>query len=270
MKYEMIGIGLRHKHYDDILSQLPDVGWLEIHTENLFIRNTNLHNKIKEIRSHYPLSFHGVGLSLGTNAINREHLFRIKELISEYQPFMISEHLSWSVVEGIYIPDLLPIAYTDENIKNFSDNISISQEYLGKQMLIENPSTYLEYSDSKIREVDFLLEICTRAKCKILLDVNNIFVSCFNHKWDIDEYINSIPRYMVGEIHLSGHSLKNLSDGTVIRIDSHDDFVSDEVWEIYKKAIDRFGNTPTLLEWDDKIPDLEVLIKEAKKALLYL
>lgn len=267
----LIGIGLRHPHYRQVLDERPQIGWFEVHSENFFHKGGMSLEILKAISDIYPISLHGVGLSLGSaSGLDKNHLARLKELTELVNPFLISEHLSWSRVKGIYMPDLLPIPYTKETLDCFRRNIDTAQEYLGRTILIENPSSYIEYGASTYEEADFLVELVQATQTKILLDVNNIFVSCSNHGWDTKKYIDKIPEGMVGEMHLAGHSHKLLPNNQKLRIDTHDNVVCEEVWELYDYAIKKFGPVYTLLEWDDQIPDLAFLIKEAQKALDYI
>ena len=262
---QLLGIGLRALHHQQILHDLPQIGWLEVHSENFF----EIYEPLKQIRQHYPISLHGVGLSLGST-ISEDHLTCLKQLINEVEPFLISEHLSWGRVDGHYIPDLLPIPYNQLVLANFIENVNKTQDFLAKEILIENPSSYIEYNASDMSEVNFLVELCQRTGAKILLDVNNVFVSCSNHGWDVLDYINSIPKDLVREIHLAGHSTKAVANDLTLLIDSHDDFVCGDVWKLYDLAIARFGAVHTLLEWDKNIPSYQDLINEANKTLAFL
>ncbi len=266
----LIGIGLRYPHYHQVLEELPPIGWFEVHSENYFRRGGPSINFLSKIRTYYPLSLHGVGLSLGSvESLDTNHLKRLKKLIDHTSPFLVSEHLSWSRVGGIYMPDLLPIPYNEEMLTIFCNNICQTQDFLGREILIENPSSYLEYTESDQEEVEFLTTLCKRSGAKILLDINNIFVSCSNHGWNAKKYIDAIPNDLVKEIHLAGHSIKTIAQDLNLRIDTHDENVCKEVWELYGDAIQKFGPLPTLLEWDAKIPDLDFLVREASKALDY-
>lgn len=267
----LIGIGLRHPHFNEVLITKPSIGWLEVHSENFFFNGGNAINTLTKIVDLYPLSLHGVGLSLGSaEGLQELHLHRLKKLIDLTNPILVSEHLSWGYVNGKYLSDLLPVPYTKESMEIFVKNISQTQNFLQREILIENPSSYIEYNISEYQEQDFLIEICRRSGAKILLDVNNIYVSCCNHGWDPIKYIDAIPQDLVKEIHLAGHSIKELAQEQVLRIDTHDNYVCDEVWRLYNHTISRFGTTPTLLEWDAAIPSLDVLIQEANKSLHYL
>lgn len=263
----MLGIGLRREHFQSILQEPPAIDWLELITENFLHHNSlNLLNVLK-IRELYPMSMHGVGLSLGSaDGISNQHLQRVRDLMQQIDPFLVSEHLSWSSIGGMYLPDLLPVPYNAQTLGIFAANINKAQDYLQRELLIENPSTYIEYKDSQQAEIDFLVALCRQTGAKILLDVNNVFVSCNNHGWDCQQYIQAIPADLVKELHIAGHTLKAISKDNTLRIDTHDTHVCDEVWELYRLARSRFGMLPTLLEWDDRIPPLAVLIDEIHKA----
>lgn len=265
---KLIGVGLRHPHYSYVIENSPGVGWFEVHSENFFHQGGPSLEALIKIRKNYPISLHGVGLSLGSaEGISAKHLSILKNLIDYVDPFLVSEHLSWGYIDGNFLPDLLPIPYTKEGLKIFALNILQTQDFLKKEILIENPSSYIEYSVSEIEEVDFLVELCTKTSAKILLDVNNIYVSCYNHGWDPKQYLDKIPKNLVKEIHLAGHSIKEIGKAKTILIDTHDNFVCREVWELYDYAISRFGLVPTLLEWDANIPSFEVLLNESSKMI---
>ncbi len=266
-----LGIGLRQPHYQQVLLERPQIGWFEVHSENFFHLGNAAVEILCEIAEHYPISLHGVGLSLGsTDGIQKQHLLRLNALIKTVKPFLVSEHLSWGRLGQVVMPDLLPIPYNSESLNLFCDHINYTQDFLGREILIENPSSYLTYKSSDQAEVDFLVSICERTQAKILLDVNNIFVSCSNHGWDPIKYIDAIPKNAVKELHIAGHSLKTIAQEKVLRIDTHDQAVCIEVWELYKMAINRFGIVPTLLEWDAHIPSLECLLQEVYKAKAYV
>jgi len=267
---DLIGIGLRHQHFIEVIEKKPRIGWLEIHSENFFSQGGPAIQALLKTRELYPISLHGIGLSLGSaDEVSRNHLANIKSLINRVSPFLVSEHLSWSRIAGKYMPDLLPIPYTKESLDIFAKNVSIAQDFLQIEILLENPSSYLEYEMTEMREIDFLVKLCQKTGAKILLDVNNVFVSCTNHGWNAIDYIDSIPKNLVKEIHIAGHSTKKIGNEEIICIDSHDRTVCDEVWDLYAYATQKFGPLHTLLEWDTELPDLRVLIKEASKALNY-
>ena len=268
---QLIGIGLRHPHYKQVVREQPSIGWFEVHSENFFHKGGVSMAALCSIRQNYPISLHGVGLSLGSvDGLLNEHLTRLKDLIKLVDPFLVSEHLSWGYVGGVYMHDLLPVPYHKESLEVFAQNITRAQDFLGREILIENPSSYIEFNDSCLEEADFLANLCNKTGAKILLDVNNIFVSCSNHGWNAKKYIDAIPTHLVKEIHLAGHTIKNIAPEEIIRIDTHDNVVCKEVWELYAYALRKFGPVHTLLEWDAEIPALNVLIAEASKALVYL
>lgn len=256
------GIGLRAPHYLDILSVPPAIGWFEAHSENYFAEGGLPLYYLERIRSSYPLSLHGVGLSLGsTDPLNTAHLRKLKSLIDRFEPGLVSEHLSWGSVSGRYFNDLLPLPYTEAALTHVASRIMQVQDFLGRQILVENVSSYLQFKQSTIPEWTFLAEISARAGCGILLDVNNIHVSAVNHQFDPLEYLHAIPAEAVQEIHLAGFD----SNGDCL-IDTHGKAVCDEVWSLYSHALAHLGNVPTLIEWDTDIPALSVLLEEARKA----
>lgn len=267
---QLIGIGLRHPHYLEVINSLPDIGWFEVHSENFFQSGGPTLSILKTIRKNYPISLHGVGLSLGSaDGIDLNHLKKIKNLIHDIDPFLISEHLSWGKINHTFFPDLLPLPYTPESLNILCQNIQQVQDYLQREILIENPSSYLEYNDSVLTEADFLVELCKKSGAKLLLDINNIFVSAHNHQWDAKKYIDTIPVGLVKELHLAGHSHKTISDNKIIKVDTHNNKVCDNVWVLYDYALNKLGTTHTLIEWDTDIPELVVLLSEAEKAKQY-
>lgn len=260
------GIGLRARHYLDILSAPPAVGWFEAHSENYFAEGGLPLYYLERIRSDYPLSLHGVGLSLGsTDSLNIAHLRKLKSLIERFEPGLVSEHLSWGSVSGRYVNDLLPLPYTEEALTHVICRIMQVQDFLGRRILVENVSSYLQYRQSTIPEWEFLAEISARSGCGILLDVNNIHVSAVNHRFDPLAYLHAIPAGAVQEIHLAGFD----NSGECL-IDTHATAVCDEVWTLYSYALAHVGNVPTLIEWDTDIPALPVLLEEARKADILL
>ena len=260
------GIGLRAEHYDAVLETRPPVGWLEVHSENYFGAGGKPLDYLERIRAHYPLSLHGVGLSIGsTDPLDQRHLASLKHLIRRFEPALVSEHLSWSSVGGRYFNDLLPLPYTEEALDHMVGRVAQVQDVLGRQILIENPSSYLQYVESAIPEWEFLVELAARAGCGMLLDVNNIYVSARNHGFDAGAYLRAIPRHLVREIHLAGFTV-NRFDGGEILIDTHNRPVWPAVWALYRQAVRRFGQIPTLIEWDTELPELAVLVDEARRA----
>jgi hypothetical protein len=260
------GIGLRAPHYRQIIDQRPDIGWLEVHPENYMGAGGPPHRYLTAARERYPLSLHGVGLSLGSaDPLDREHLAALRGLIERYAPALVSEHLSWSRIAGVVLNDLLPVPYTEAALALFCDHVDQAQEALGRQILVENPSTYLQYADGDMDEAEFLLAVARRTGCGILLDVNNVYVSACNHGFDAGTYLRAIPPALIGEIHLAGHTVKAFPEATV-RIDDHGSCVAEAVWALYRGVIERAGPVPTLIEWDSAIPELPVLLGEAQKA----
>lgn len=260
------GIGLRAEHYREVTETLPPSAWFEVHSENYFGEGGAPLSYLECVRQNYPISFHGVGLSLGScDELNRRHLMQLKSLIDRFEPGLVSDHLSWSSVDGKYLNDLLPLPYTDEALELFIRHIEQAQEFLGREILVENPSSYLEYTHSTIPEWDFLSEVAKSSGCGILLDVNNIYVSATNLKFDALRYLRSLPRSRIKEIHLAGFTINRYPEGEIL-IDTHNALVSKEVWALYREAIDRFGALPTLIEWDKDLPPLQVLLDEAHRA----
>ena len=256
------GIGLRTPHTRQVLTEQPGVGWLEVHSENFFARGGQVLNTLERARTCYPLSLHGVGLSLGsTDALSQEHLRALKSLVARFEPGLVSDHLCWGMVGGRHLNDLLPLPYTEEALDVVCRNVATTQEYLGRQILVENVSSYLQFSDSSIPEWEFLAAVSRRSGCGILLDVNNIYVSSVNHGFDAHAYLDAIPAPAVQEIHLAGFD----SNGTCL-IDTHGKPVHGPVWNLYGEALSRLGPVPTLIEWDTDLPALEILLGEARKA----
>ena len=260
------GIGLRAQHYQQVIEDRPATGWFEVHSENYFGEGGKPHFYLEKIRGDYPLSLHGVGLSIGSaDALNYRHLEKLKALIRRYEPGLVSEHLSWGSIGGLYLNDLLPLPYMEAALQHMISRVNEVQDYLGRQILIENVSSYMQFSSSTISEWDFLARLAQHSGCGILLDINNIYVNAFNHGFDAHEYIQSIPKASVQEIHLAGHTVNRVDDIDII-IDSHDAHVSEEVWALFGKAIRIFDDVPVLIEWDSSIPDLGVLLEEASMA----
>jgi len=263
---QMIGVGLRSPHVSQVITQQPDIGWFEVHSENYFNPASMAREQLRQIAEHYPISCHGIGLSLGSaDPLNRDHLVQLKQLVDEVNPIAVSDHLSWSSVDGQFFNDLLPLPYTEEALNNFCDKVEQVQDFLGRQLLVENPSSYLSFQHSAIPEWEFLHHVQQRTGCGLLLDFNNIYVSAFNHGFDSNEYIAALNPLSVKEIHLAGFTVKKFDDGE-IWIDTHSKPVSDPVWQMYRHWIQQHGATPTLIEWDLDIPELSVLLAEADKA----
>ncbi|MBL1264087.1 MNIO family bufferin maturase [Methylomicrobium sp. RS1] len=260
------GIGLRSRHFAEITESRPQIAWFEAHSENYFGPGGLPLFYLEHIRKDYPISLHGVGLSPGSiDPLNREHLQRLKALVERIEPGLVSEHLSWSSFGGVYLNDLAPLPYTEETLTHLAERVEQVQAFLGRQILIENPSSYLEYKDSSYRESEFLAELARRSGCGILLDINNVYVSCRNHGWNEAAYLDDIPAARVGEMHLAGHAVNEVGGKTLL-IDTHDRTVCEDVWKLYAAALRRFGPKPTLIEWDADMPALDVLMGEASKA----
>ena len=257
-----VGIGLRTPHYRELLETLPPIGWFEVHSENYFGDGGQPLYFLEKFRSHYPMSLHGVGLSLGsTDPLNATHLKKLKALADRFEPGLISDHLCWSSVGGQFLNDLLPLPYTEEALNHVIMRVREAQDYLCRQILVENVSSYVQYKHSTIAEWEFLAEVARRAGCGILLDVNNIYVSSENHGFDPLVYIDAIPADAVQEIHLAGFD----SNGDCL-IDTHGKPVCEAVWQLYAYTIEHLGAKPTLIEWDTDIPPLSVLLGEVWKA----
>jgi hypothetical protein len=260
-----IGIGLRSPHVDEVSSTRPPVGWFEVHAENYLGLGPAL-ARLDSIRRDYPLSLHAVGLSLGgADGIDEVHLARLAGLIARIDPCLVSDHLSWSVSDGTYLNDLLPLPYTEEALAVVARNVDAVQSRIRRPLLVENPSTYLRFRHSTMAEPDFLAELVRRTGCYLLCDVNNIHVTCRNFGLDPHAYLRALPAYAVREIHLAGHEEVERG-GRKILIDTHGTQVAAPVWRLYRDALRRFGLAPTLIEWDSDIPDLAVLLAEARLA----
>jgi uncharacterized protein len=261
------GIGLRPAHYRDFVESAPPVGFIEAHSENYFGRGGMPLHFLATARRLCPLSLHGVGLSIGsTDPLCERHLGRLRELIDAFEPFLVSDHLSWSSVDGIYANDLLPLPYTEETLALVVARVQQVQERLQRPILLENVSSYFEFAHSAIPEWEFLTEVTRRSGCGLLLDINNLHVSAFNHGFDALAYLRAIPRAAVHEIHLAGHTRRTLDDGIEMLIDTHSAPVADPVWALYRAALQCFGAVPTLIEWDADLPPLPILCGEAAKA----
>lgn len=261
-KFLGFGLGLRTAHFEDVLQTQPKVDWFEIISENFMVDGGKPKYYLHKIREQYPMVMHGVSLSLGsTDGLDLQYLQRLKNLITEVQPEWVSDHLCWTQLGGTNSHDLLPMPYTEEALDFVAARIRQTQDFLGKQILIENVSSYITYSESQMTEWDFLNEVAERADCCLLLDLNNIFVSARNHQFEPLEYLNSIKGSRVRQIHLAGHS----DFGDYI-IDTHDHPVVDPVWDLYEVAVKKFGAVSAMIERDDDIPPLAELVLELDKA----
>jgi uncharacterized protein len=261
------GVGLKPEHIDGILRDRPALGFFEIHAENYMGAGGPPHRRLEAIRALYPLSLHGVGLSIGSpKPLDREHLARLAALARRYQPGLFSEHLAWSSHNETYLNDLLPLPYTPETLAAVCEHIDQVQEALARPMLLENPSTYVLFEESTIAETDFIREIARRTGCGLILDVSNVLVSATNHGFDARAYLDAFPLERVGEIHLAGFAEAEDDCGNLLLIDSHDSPVRAPVWSLYREVIERRGPTPTLIEWDNDVPEWQVLLGEARRA----
>jgi len=262
------GIGLRFPHHDLVRDTAPDVAWFEVHPEN-YLGPAGA--TLAKVREDYPVSLHATGLSLGSaDGVDPAHLAAIAGLVSRIEPGLISDHLSWSAVGGVFLPDLLPLPYTREALDVFAANIDRVQNALKRIILVENPSVYLAFRDADMDEGAFLAALVRRTGCGVLLDVNNVAVSAANLGEDagarLDAWLDAVPQDAIGEIHLAGHAVKDLPGGAQVRIDDHGSPVNDAVWALYTKVITRIGARPSLIEWDTAIPAFDVLQGEAATA----
>ena len=261
------GAGFKPEHFADILAAPQPAGFFEVHAENYMGAGGPPHAQLGRLREDYALSIHGVGLSIGSmQPLDRDHLARLKTLCDRYQPDSFSEHLAWSSHDSVFLNDLLPLPYTEETLGRVADHIDEVQAALGRQMLLENPATYLLFTESTIEETDFLAEIARRTGCGLLLDVNNVFVAATNHNIDPAAYLARFPVEAVREIHLSGHSETMDDLGAPLLIDSHDTPVKDPVWALYQTVLARIGPVASLIEWDNDVPAWPVLREEVLAA----
>ena len=266
------GLGLRHPHHDYVLENKPKVDFLEVHTENFISEGGPSLDFLSEIAENYPLSFHCVGISLGSaSGLDKAHLKNVKKLLDRFNPMLFSDHLSWSGSENSGVAnDLLPIPYTKEALNVFCDNVKQAQDFFGRQVLVENPSAYLQFEENDFTEIDFLNQIAQRTKCGILLDINNVFVGSKNFKFNAEEYLKEINVDAVKEIHMAGHSIYKYKDEEV-RIDTHSAIACDEVIELFKNFVQRTDiKVPILFEWDEEIPAFEVLFAEMQRVKMSL
>jgi uncharacterized protein (UPF0276 family) len=256
------GIGLRSPHIREMLSRRPSAGWLEVHAENYMGDGAGV-DALEKLREIYPLSVHGVGLSLGSaRGVDHDHLQRLRKVCARFQPDLVSEHLAWSVADGAYLNDLLPLRYDQEALAIVVRNVETVQDALKRRLLIENLSAYVAFADSCMNEAEFLAELVERTGCGLLLDVNNVHVSAHNLQYDAKAFIDALPDEAIGEIHLAGHATNHVGADTVL-IDDHGSRVPPVVWALYEHAIGRLGPRPTLIEWDTDVPVLDVLLGEA-------
>ncbi|MDD8022879.1 MAG: DUF692 domain-containing protein [Paracoccaceae bacterium] len=260
------GIGFKPEHFDALRASRPDLGFLEIHAENYMGAGGVPHAQLTALRADYALSLHGVGLSIGApGRLDADHLARLRALIDRYRPESFSEHLAWASHGEAYLNDLLPLPYTPQTLAIVCDHIDEVQQMLGCQMLLENPATYVLFEQSTLPETTFLAEVVQHTGCGLLLDVNNMFVSASNHRFDPRAYLDDFPMQAVGEIHLAGHATEDLPSGPLL-IDAHGSPVAEPVWALYAEVIARTGPRPSLIEWDNDVPALPVLLAEAARA----
>ncbi len=261
------GAGLKTEHIDAILSDDYRIGFLEVHAENYMGDGGPAHRALAAIRSEFPLSVHGVGLSIGSEGgINKDHLERLARVVERYEPAMVSEHLAWSSHDAGYFNDLLPLPYNSQTLDRVVSHISQIQDRLKRPILLENPSTYVAFEQTTMSETDFIREIALKSGCGLLLDINNVFVSATNHGWKPMHYLRDFPLELVEEIHLAGHAEDVDDEGDLLLIDAHDRPVSEAVWKLYEIVISQAGAIPTLVEWDNDVPDWPVLRREARLA----
>jgi hypothetical protein len=261
------GLGLKSRHYRDILEAKPELGFFEIHAENYMGAGGPPHKYLEAIRESYPLSLHGVGASIGgAQPLDQAHLARLKTLNQRYEPGLFSEHLAWSTHEQAYFADLLPLPYTRETLRRVCDHIDQVQNAVGRRMLLENPSSYFSFEESEFGEPEFMAEIVKHTECGLLLDINNVFISAVNLGFAPHAYIDAYPLAHVEEIHLAGHDRQSDDDGSALLIDDHAHPIADEVWALYVDVIARAGPLPTLIERDGNVPPFAELVAEARRA----
>jgi uncharacterized protein (UPF0276 family) len=261
------GVGLKAEHYRTIIDTSPDVGFFEVHAENYMGAGGPPHRYLSAIRERYPLSLHGVGLSIGADRpLDKDHIERLRRLIGRYRPGLFSEHLAWSSHDAGFLNDLLPVPYTTETLRRVVEHIDQVQTALGCQMLLENPSTYIAFAESTYTESDFIAEVVRRTGCCLLLDVNNVFVASTNQQWDPIAYIEGYPLAHVREIHLAGNAKEADEGGRPLLIDAHDRPVEDAVWDLFALAVRLIGPVPALIEWDAEVPAWSTLARQAERA----
>jgi uncharacterized protein (UPF0276 family) len=265
-RQERAGIGFRTPHFADMIATRPPVGFLEVHAEN-YMGGGTPPRQLETLRGSWPVSLHGVGLSLGSaEGLNLRHLERLAALVDRIQPLFVSEHLSWSVSGGLYLNDLLPLPYTQESLAVVAGNVQRLQDRLRRPVLIENPSAYLRFAYAEMTEAQFLAALCQRTGCGLLFDVNNVFVTCANLGGTPSEWLDALPADAVAELHLAGHCINHADDGSRILIDDHGSPVATAVWDLYARAVQCFPRALTLIEWDSHLPELPVLLAEADEA----
>jgi uncharacterized protein (UPF0276 family) len=262
------GIGLRLPHLAEVAASRPAAAWLEIHPEN-FLANPHASELLAEIAQDYPISVHTVGVSIGSaSGVDRRHLQRVRTLMDQIDPFLVSGHLAWSTHEGEYLNDLLPLPYDAQTLKLVADHLDEVQQQLGRAYLVENPSSYIGFGASTMTEPEFLSELVHRTGCRLLCDISNIHLSAHNMGFDPFTYIDALPRHAVGELHLGGFTAEDDADhpGATVLIDTHAAPIAEPVWDLYRHAVRRFGWHPTLIEWDNELPPLAAVLSEARRA----
>jgi uncharacterized protein len=265
------GVGLKPQHFREVLATAPPVGFFEVHAENYMVDGGPFHHFLARIRERYALSLHGVGLSIGGEApLDEAHLDRLAALVARYRPAQFSEHLAWSSHGGAFFNDLLPVPYDRATLQRVCEHVDRVQERLQLRMLLENPSTYVEFEQSTMHEAQFIGEVVRRTGCGLLLDVNNVHVSCVNHGRDARAYVDALPLAAVGQLHLAGFATDRDAAGAPLLIDSHGSPVDEAVWRLFAEVIARIGPMPTLLERDNDVPALEVLVAEALRAQMLM
>jgi uncharacterized protein len=265
------GAGFKHEHMSDILRDEQSVGFFEVHAENFMGKGGAPHAALERLRQDYPIFLHGVGLSIGSmGSLDHHHLSRLKDVATRYEPLIVSEHLAWSTHDTSYFNDLLPVPYDKTTLDRVVSHIDEVQDFLSQTILLENPSTYVAFDTSTMSETDFIREVATRTGCGLLLDVNNVFVSATNHNYSAERYLADFPLENVREIHLAGHATEVDDEGEPLLIDAHDRPVASEVWALFESVIAKRGRVPTLIEWDNDLPEWRVLKSEADKANVIL
>jgi uncharacterized protein len=262
-----VGIGLKRQHTVELLGGIPDLSFLEVHAENYMIDGGPLHQELSSLRERYELTIHGVGLSLGSETPpDIDHLRRIKSLISRYAPKIFSEHLAWSSNSGFFFNDLLPITYTPASLQRIVNNVDMAQSFLGQQILLENPATYIRFDESSMPETAFITELIMRSGCGLLLDLNNVHVTCTNHQLDVRQYLGELPLSAAQEIHLAGCSIDKHTQTETVLLDDHGSDINLDVWALFQSTTQKIGSRPTLIERDNNIPPLADMMAEVRKA----
>lgn len=260
------GVGLRAAHHTAWLERKPSVGWLEAHAENYFAAGGVLPDILERLSASYPLSLHGVGLGLaGREPLDSSHLQRLQQLVARHQPAVVSEHLCWSAHGGVHFNDLLPFPFERGTLEHVISRVQQLQDALGRTVLVEHLASYVSFGESTLAETDFLTELVQRSGCGLLLDLNNLYVNSLNHGIDVDAFLAALPPLAIGEIHLAAHRAAHFGEQSIY-VDSHDGPIAAEVWQLYRRALERFGYRPTLIEWDADLPTLELLVAEAQAA----